>query len=58
MGGGGKEDGSVRRDKTVGVLSAPHLVRHLVSAQSVIKVSAEAEVCNKSQRFGRKTEKA
>lgn len=41
----GTGDRSVRRDKTVGEQSATHLVRHLVSAQSVI-IAAEAGVYN------------
>lgn len=42
----GIEDGSVKRNKTVGERSAAHLVRHLVSAQSVIIVTAEAGLYN------------
>lgn len=38
------EDRSVKRDKTEGELVVSHLVRHLVSAQPVIIVSAEAGV--------------
>lgn len=37
-----KERWKIERDKAVGELSAAHIVRHLVSAQSVIIVSAKA----------------
>lgn len=39
---GGIVDKSVKRDKTVGERSAAHLVRHLVSALSVIIATVEA----------------
>ena len=37
-----RKDRSVKRDKTAGQQGAAHLVRHLVSVQSVIIVAAEA----------------
>lgn len=41
---GRMEDRSVKRDQTEGGLVVSHLVRHLVSAQPLIIVSAEAGV--------------
>lgn len=43
------EGRSVRRDNTVGELRATHLVRHLVSAQPVLMVFADAGLYNNSE---------